>query len=612
MVFLYFCLDDLLTESRELIVSLSATDSTDDRSTASSSSSFGSRPLKSECRQSQLSTLLNQLVSPDVALQQSFGCNNLSELDQLMVDRLQQQMPDTYRLLSLLGLASTSSSTSSSRPLIDLLDDDDNHNDVSPDQSNESNTEIHSIDAESDDAVVVSPESNSQLQTPTLLHFAAEFNLVQLARQLLALAGPQSVRLCSLRNSHGLNAFQVAYRAKHTQLIQLLRPHMGNDQTLLKSMSTDFIDIELPEQTDLVQIQTNHHHSSPQPRPDSGASTLSTCTDQSLTSIEVDQRSNSPASSLLDHAQQDYCNLLPLAKPIRAPRPTTIDAGDYDVLLYDKPRKAILTKSISSNRLNEEKSKSIDCSDVCDVVDGVQSMYINSELFSTPIKSERNNSKSESILAVPPRPTDAPGGDSLSESQLELVQIMNAFKYGSHSIEQIESMFKQWQQKYKVNVSETADTPSNGKQSVPESSKSGTSIQNRLCKTIDVRPNLETLRKTASLDSVTLVANTRATKSNANRSIEIGSNQNRRLADWLHQLAGKLRHRSAASSKLIKKDKHSKSNSILLSSNVSSMSSTSTIGRGAYSSHPLPSKNSLMLRGARLAEMRQKSKHFTL
>ena len=321
---------------------------------------------------------------------------------------------------------------------------------------------------------------------PTLLHFAAEFDLKQFATSLLEFE-PIAIVCGTLKNCHGLTAHSLAKLNGHNEISQLIKRYTKADQD---DQIIDLSETEPDSATDDLDYVNMSIVRLPDKEPTSDFITDSS--DQSsidgVDSVDglILKRNNKPTKAMNDY---DFINQ---SKPIRLGKLIDLDSlstgeetsgddlrpppksnrscaailkdelregnFDYDIVKAS-PRRADLgdsplnpVKSLSGSFSNREKCKA----NLFERFDGLRV----SSSSSTP--SQESEPKSIDLQT-----------SNLTESQIELLNIIKAFKMGCYTNDEMEVKFKQWAAKHKCKIDQNNrfETEANrmGKRSVSSS-----------------------------------------------------------------------------------------------------------------------------------------------
>lgn len=432
----------------------------------------GVRLLKTEKSETLIENLsLSNCIS---ALRQSLGLTTMLEVDCELARRFRRTVPveDLNKLLTEEDLAER-------RPVIkDLLTGDltDRPPEIRPPIS-QRNSLASSSQSDKPEPEKASTKTTNQPaksrpcvdkfaehEYPSLLHFAAELNLQQFASSLLEFE-PISNVCGSLKNCHGLTALALAKLNGHNEISQLIKKYTKVDK------EDQIIDLSETEQEQLADDGLNYVNMSTIRLPDNKEQTSDFTTDSSdQSSIDgvdsVDglilKRSNKPAPAVNDY------DFIDRNKPIRLGKLIDLDSlstgeetsGD-DLRLPPKSGRALAARN---NELRQENldydivkasPRRADLSDSpLNAVKSLSSSFNNRDKCKTNLFERFDGlrlSSASSSQGSEPKSIDLQT-TNLTESQIELLEIIKAFKMGCYTNDEMEIKFKQWAAKHKCKI----------------------------------------------------------------------------------------------------------------------------------------------------------------
>lgn len=530
----------------------------------------GVRLLKTE--KSETPLIENLLLSNCISLlRKSLGLSTMDELDCELAKRIRRTVP-VENLNKLLAEDDLPERRPPKPVIEDLLTGDlasdqlsdpkqpnSQHNSLAPSQSDKPTGEPEKVckvsqpSHPSPQRSIPTPSSDkfAEHEYPTLLHFAAEFNLKQFASSLLEFEATSGV-CCSLKNCHGLTALSLAKLNGHHEISQLIKRHTKVDQ---EDQIIDLSETE-PERSandlNYVNMSTIRIPGKPEQTSDFTTDSSDQSSLDGVDSVDgliIKRSSKQPARTINDFIDR--------SKPIRLGKLIDLDSlstseetsgddlrpppksgracplasdelrrenFDYDIVKAS-PRRAdlgdspsIATKSLSSSFSNREKCK-------VNLFERFDGLRVSS---SSSSQSQESEPKSIDLQT-----------SNLTESQIELLNIIKAFKMGCYTNDEMEVKFKQWAAKYKYKIDqnnrfETDAHPANrmGKRSVSSSHL------------LSQEAKLESKDSGCSSRSSTI----KTCLSNINLHAAAGSpskyGKQFSLTDWFHTLTAKLKQKT--------------------------------------------------------------------
>lgn len=317
---------------------------------------------------------------------------------------------------------------------------------------------------------------------PTLLHFAAEFNLKAFASSLLEFE-PNS-ELCFIKNCHGLTPLAIAKLNEYNEISRLIKQSTEKYSTEESHLTET--EAKLICDLDYVNMSTIKLPKNENEQKTSDFTTTDSSDQSSIDGVDVvdglilKNKTESNNNQFL--GDYDF-----IRKPIKLGKLIDLDSfstgeentsGDDDKSQNDKlllPPKS--NKSICSMKIDETKKENYD-------YDVVKSSPRRTNLIDSPIRQNLSDQLSSSFnkpnecksnlferfneLRVSLSSSESGRSEgsntvavnnsidlqtsNLTESQIELLNIIKAFKMGCYTNDEVEVKFKQWATKYKYKI----------------------------------------------------------------------------------------------------------------------------------------------------------------
>ena len=334
---------------------------------------------------------------------------------------------------------------------------------------------------------------------PTLLHLAAEFNLKQFASSLFEFA--TSKDLCLIKNCHGLNPLQIAKLNGNNEISQLIKQYIEDEDQI------DLITNEINQTKDRqTACDLDYVNMSIVKLPSKSEQTSDFTTDSSdqssidgVDSVDGLLIANSNRIRVSSRCSNEYDFIEPRKQKIRLGKLIDLDSlitseensSEDDKLMlppklnktnqlihlnaakrdyeYDIVKKSPIRANLASNNssiiknLSNSFSNKPNCK--TDLFERFNELRISSASSATSQEVELKKQEQKSIDLQT---------TNLTESQIELMNIIKAFKMGAYTNDEMEIKFKQWATKYKYKIDqnnqfETDSINRMGKRSVSSS-----------------------------------------------------------------------------------------------------------------------------------------------